>query len=79
MIPQLLIMMMEGAHEKDPAGLLRFLLLCIPEAGDTQNDYAEALYQEDPAEDGYSMPFLPNDDGEGGNDALEGQDCLYRP
>src|SRR6185437_14410850 len=70
MISQLLIMVMQGAHEEDPFPIAVFLFR-IPEIADLYN-YAQALHQEHAAEDGY-QPFFPDDDGEGGNDAAKRQ------
>src|SRR5579872_1657055 len=70
MIPQLLIMMMQGAHEKNPSPLAVFFLR-IPEIGYLYH-YAQVFHQEYAAEDG-DQPFLPHDDGQGGDDAPQGK------
>src|SRR5580693_6153591 len=70
MIPQLLVMMMQGAHEKDPPAFSEFFL-CIPEIRYLYH-HAEILHQEDPAEDRY-QPFFANDDSECGYDAAQHQ------
>src|SRR6185312_6239489 len=70
MIAQLLIVMMQRAHEKDPSAFT-VLLLRISEISYLYG-YAKDLYQEHAAEDRY-QPLLADDDRQGRNDAAESE------
>src|SRR5580704_5724246 len=70
MIAQLLIMVVQRAHEKDPSSFA-ILLLCILKKRHLYH-YADAFYQEHAAEDGYK-PFFSDDDCQGGDDAAESE------
>src|SRR5258708_11841814 len=68
MISQFLIMVMQGAHEKDPSSFSIFFL-SILEIG-YLDDHAQVFHQEHTAENGY-QPFFANDDGKRGNDPTQ--------
>src|SRR5882757_1918687 len=68
MISQLLIMMMQGAHQKDPPSLAVFFL-CVFKVSHLYH-YAEILHEEHSTEYRY-QPFLPDDDGQRGDHSAQ--------
>src|ERR1700733_12249703 len=69
-ITQLLVMMVQGAHQKDPPACT-ILSLRIAEIGHLDDD-TQALNQEDPAE--YrDQQFFTDDDGQGCDNAAQRQ------